>query len=407
MAHKFEIIGQALVVTDTVTNKILLDMPKGEVYYYAEDLEALVNPKIKLYDISGMNSAGNAVQYYYDLSLAVDSLNAPFSVASFKSFARLNLGFKTALQTETDPVFGSSEASLFVSGDKAKLDNSTIKYNYPDIASFPLTGQAGIVYIDDEFSELYTWNGTEYINSTFMALGWDLNGNTGTNPLTDFLGTTDNQPLIFKTNNIEKARLLPNGNFAFGLNNTSAKFDVLVNPAFTVNNESDLGIRISRLNGATNTGQYIQIDNSDASSNRLVSKGNNKPIHIVNISGGAGTGTVSDGIRFFVPNTTIGALVEAISVQSVNGNTGIGISTPTKKLDINGELRVRTLPTGLNTENLLVVNGNGDVRSVSIFVNAPATATSTGIAGQRAYDANFFYVCVATNTWKRTALTTF
>ena len=198
MAHKFEIIGQALVVTDTVTNKILLDMPKGEVYYYAEDLEALVNPKIKLYDISGMNSAGNAVQYYYDLSLAVDSLNAPFSVASFKSFARLNLGFKTALQTETDPVFGSSEASLFVSGDKAKLDNSTIKYNYPDIASFPLTGQAGIVYIDDEFSELYTWNGTEYINSTFMALGWDLNGNTGTNPLTDFLGTTDNQPLIFK-----------------------------------------------------------------------------------------------------------------------------------------------------------------------------------------------------------------
>lgn len=37
---------------------------------------------------------------------------------------------------------------------------------------------------------------------------------------------------------------------------------------------------------------------------------------------------------------------------------------------------------------------------------APASATDTGTPGQMAYDADYFYVCVATDTWKRIALTT-
>lgn len=36
----------------------------------------------------------------------------------------------------------------------------------------------------------------------------------------------------------------------------------------------------------------------------------------------------------------------------------------------------------------------------------PATATSTGRKGSVAFDTSYFYVCVATNTWKRTPLTT-
>lgn len=40
------------------------------------------------------------------------------------------------------------------------------------------------------------------------------------------------------------------------------------------------------------------------------------------------------------------------------------------------------------------------------LVSAPATASSTGTAGQVAYDSSYFYVCVGTNTWKRTALST-
>ena len=38
--------------------------------------------------------------------------------------------------------------------------------------------------------------------------------------------------------------------------------------------------------------------------------------------------------------------------------------------------------------------------------SAPASASSTGTAGDIAYDSNYIYVCVATNTWKRAALST-
>jgi len=36
----------------------------------------------------------------------------------------------------------------------------------------------------------------------------------------------------------------------------------------------------------------------------------------------------------------------------------------------------------------------------------PASATATGTTGEIAWDANYIYVCTATNTWKRTAIST-
>ena len=37
--------------------------------------------------------------------------------------------------------------------------------------------------------------------------------------------------------------------------------------------------------------------------------------------------------------------------------------------------------------------------------NGTKTATATGTAGQISYDASYIYICTATNTWKRAALT--
>ena len=38
--------------------------------------------------------------------------------------------------------------------------------------------------------------------------------------------------------------------------------------------------------------------------------------------------------------------------------------------------------------------------------NVPTIATDTGAVGQFSWDANYFYVCVAANTWKRVAIAT-
>lgn len=61
---------------------------------------------------------------------------------------------------------------------------------------------------------------------------------------------------------------------------------------------------------------------------------------------------------------------------------GVGTSSPTSLLDVNSDsVRLRTAKT-------------------------PASASATGDVGQICWDSNYFYVCVATNTWKRSALST-
>lgn len=63
-----------------------------------------------------------------------------------------------------------------------------------------------------------------------------------------------------------------------------------------------------------------------------------------------------------------------------DGNVGIDTNTPTARLDINGNtLRLRTART-------------------------PASAAAAGNAGDICWDSSYVYVCTATNTWKRAAL---
>jgi hypothetical protein len=81
--------------------------------------------------------------------------------------------------------------------------------------------------------DLVTYNGLSYIAKTttvgnlptdtnYWQLvvnldgAWKISGNTGINPATDFLGTTDNNPLIMKTNSNQIAQFDVNGRFAIG-----------------------------------------------------------------------------------------------------------------------------------------------------------------------------------------------
>lgn len=69
-------------------------------------------------------------------------------------------------------------------------------------------------------------------------------------------------------------------------------------------------------------------------------------------------------------------------VKSSNNSVGIGTNDPSAKLDVNSDvIRLRTAKT-------------------------PASATATGNRGDICTDANYIYICTATNTWKRAALST-
>src|SRR5207302_5515859 len=55
---------------------------------------------------------------------------------------------------------------------------------------------------------------------------WTLTGNAGTQPDTNFLGTTDAQPLIIKTNDVEAVRVTANGKVGIGDSNPEFQLQV-------------------------------------------------------------------------------------------------------------------------------------------------------------------------------------
>jgi hypothetical protein len=73
--------------------------------------------------------------------------------------------------------------------------------------------------------------GFVYTNAAWRTVGftdantfWRLTGNAGTNPANNFVGTTDAQPLVFRTNNAERMRILADGRVGIGTSTPNSRF---------------------------------------------------------------------------------------------------------------------------------------------------------------------------------------
>jgi len=67
-----------------------------------------------------------------------------------------------------------------------------------------------------------------------------------------------------------------------------------------------------------------------------------------------------------------------------------------------GELAVNT-----TDGKLFLKKGDNTIVQVGGVASAGlASATATGTTGDIVHDTNYIYVCIATNTWKRVAITT-
>lgn len=77
----------------------------------------------------------------------------------------------------------------------------------------------GLIVYDISQSAFYFYNGAIWQPLAAGTPGWSLTGNTGTNPLVNFVGTTDNQPLVFRVNNLQ-AGYIDNVDGAFTGRNT-------------------------------------------------------------------------------------------------------------------------------------------------------------------------------------------
>lgn len=63
----------------------------------------------------------------------------------------------------------------------------------------------------------YYWSSAQWERfGTNPQPAWYTAGNAGTTPTNNFLGTTDNQPMVFRSNNVERGRLTPVGELIIG-----------------------------------------------------------------------------------------------------------------------------------------------------------------------------------------------
>ncbi|RZK46660.1 MAG: hypothetical protein EOO94_02300 [Pedobacter sp.] len=85
-----------------------------------------------------------------------------------------------------------------------------------------------IIYLNTDKSLRLRSNGTwkKIADLSEATSNWSLNGNAGTNPATQFIGTLDGQPLVMRTDNTERLRIDANGNIGIGTNAPTAKLNV-------------------------------------------------------------------------------------------------------------------------------------------------------------------------------------
>lgn len=202
------------------------------------------------------------------------------------------------------------------------------------------------------------------------AAGWNTNGNTGTTPAANFVGTTDNQPLSLRTNNTEKVRVTAAGNVGIGTTNPGAKLQV--------SDTGDVSIRV----GTTTTG----------SSSVNLGTGNN--FHGItrnlNSSGGGAndvalytaTGPSSPGSIYLVANpTATDSLNLTQFVLKNTGRVGIGTNNPATKLHVDtGSLRVSNGTTALSNPAIQVINdGGGNANNDNIVIQSYGASTQPSL----------------------------
>ncbi|MBK9735081.1 MAG: hypothetical protein IPO92_09005 [Saprospiraceae bacterium] len=221
-------------------------------------------------------------------------------------------------------------------------------------------------------------------DSSTDNISWSLTGNAGTNPASNFIGTNDNNPLSFRTNQVERMDLTRDVMKTKLSLKTTDIFDTL-QLAFTNRNSMNEGIDFHMASQLTN-----QIPGLTFSSKSSLNLFNTKNILTMTPFGDVGVATNTPGSKFqvnhraasYYPSISIvdssttetsGGILQFRNVDNTNnfniesllgnspsktylnfssegfylmrltgsGNLGIGILDPTSKLDVNGDVGIR------------------------------------------------------------------
>ncbi|MEP6746708.1 MAG: hypothetical protein ABJB86_03220 [Bacteroidota bacterium] len=218
---------------------------------------------------------------------------------------------------------------------------------------------------------------------------WSLSGNAGTTSGSNYIGTTDNSSLKFRTNSVQGMVLDSLGNVGIGAApaftagayqeallvdaGSTSSFNAIVARG-SVNNYLQLNIQ-NKSNGTSASSDIVATADNGTESINYVDMGINSSTNTQNIMGASNDGYLyTTGNNFLIGNATASKSLVFLTggtTQSTNermridgsGNIGMGVTAPAQKLDVNGNLKLSGafMPAGAagNSGEFLVSSGAG------------------------------------------------
>lgn len=255
-----------------------------------------------------------------------------------------------------------------------------------------------LIYQTDNTPGFYYYNGTIWVGITAGAsTDWTLLGNSGTTSATNFFGTTDDNDIVFKRNNI-RAGFIGNPNTSTGNRNTSFGANTLLTPSATgirnvaigtnvlpTNNNGNLNVAIGESSMFTNTNGT---NNTAVGAGSLYSSqlgvantaiGRNALTTLNGISGSQGSNNTAIGYEA-IRNSTVGqdntAIGRAALRNNSTGNSNVAIGYQSG-LNNSGS---NNITIGTNAE--VPVLANSDQLSIgNVIYGTTMTSTAAGKIG--------------------------
>ncbi len=145
-------------------------------------------------------------------------------------------------------------------------------------------------------------------------MSWEETGNADTNPDINFLGTTDQQPLVIRTNNVEALRVDPNGKVGIGTTSPDDSVHVIKKGTGGITGNGGLSIQ-------SPTQSHISFRDANGAHRFILGRS-------------ASSNDANDFFLFDAVNNAFRLFV------SSSGNVGIGTTTPSEKLEVVGNISV-------------------------------------------------------------------
>jgi hypothetical protein len=254
------------------------------------------------------------------------------------------------------------------------------------------------------FTEEAVFNPLTYASgSNIIAIGNNAGSTSRTNNNSIYIGNNvtgngvSNEIIIGNSSNTftSISGALTVGGISCGASNIGTTGNVVIGHNGISNNTITIGNTAGR--GAINIGQSTNAT------------------QVVSIASGA---TISGTKTLNIANGATGGSTQ-VTIANISGSSNVSIASGTgaKTVSIgvgsttsSGTVNIGTGSTGTTTIAIGSTTGTSTTTLNGTIVMprtaTPASATATGTTGTIVWDSSYIYICVATNTWKRVAIST-